>query len=322
MKILVTGASGFIGSAICHSLLGDGHRVVGLTHSRTTARSLRERGIEPLVGDMRDETVLGPAAAEAEVTVLCAQLVFQEQRYTRRRMMEAADAELRSLLAVVSGARERHGRIVYTASSLAFGVGADGWTDESCGFAPLAVARGKAAASQRLLALVAEGQVAGCVIAPGVVYGPGGTFADFASAISRGKVRLSGTGGNYWSPVRVDDLAAAYVRTLDGRADGKALLVVDDQPMQMREVARVIAQAVGVEPPGTIPKFVTRIFAGSPFVDTITASRRCRNQRAKEVLDWQPRFPALADGLPGILDEALEYRRRVRQAKFRRAGRR
>jgi nucleoside-diphosphate-sugar epimerase len=302
MKAFVSGATGFVGSAVCRALRREDIHVTGLTSKSKKTGLLEERGIHPLVGDMRDASVVAPAAAEAEVTILCAQLAFGT-RFTKADMLENARAEMLHVKAAVQGAALQGSRVIYTAGYLVFGAGEDGWTAESCGFDPPAFSEGGVAATRWLLEAVKAKRIKGGMIAPGFVYGPGGMFAEMASQIHAGKFAVPGGGKFHWSPVHVDDLARAYVAALEGKADGKSVLVVDDEPMLMRDIMFTIADELGVKHPRSVPKFMAKLFLGSAMVDGITTSRRCRNTLAKELLGWKPRHPRFRDGVPGVLKE-------------------
>lgn len=302
MHIFVTGATGFVGTGVCQALTDQDHEVVGLTSQKDKARLLEQRGIRPVVGDMRDADVLAPQAEQADVTIMCAQLSL-EGRFNKKRMLQFADAELRSVKAVVQGASKNKRRVIYTAGYLIFGVNRDGWSEEACGFDPPEFSRGGVVASEYLLKHVADGAVTGCVFAPGFVYGPAGFFANVTRLIKAGKFPLPGGGKYYWSPVYIEDLAAAYVAALDGKADGKALLVVDDEPMLMRDIMFAIADGLGAKHPGAVPTFMAKLFMGGAMIDGVTTSRRCRNDLAKQVLGWEPRFSTFRQGLPTVLEQ-------------------
>src|ERR687897_688939 len=62
MKVLVTGASGYIGGSVATALLAAGHRVVGLVRSDERAAKVQGRGIEPLIGTLDDGSLLADAA--------------------------------------------------------------------------------------------------------------------------------------------------------------------------------------------------------------------------------------------------------------------
>jgi nucleoside-diphosphate-sugar epimerase len=302
MKVFVTGATGFVGTNVCSALQKENHEVIGLTSKAEKAPQLSELGITPVVGDMADESVVAPVAEKADATIMCAG-VSGEGRLTRAKMREYGEAEVQSIQAVVKGAARHKRRVIYTSGYLVYGVSEDGWSRESEGFDPPEFSEGGTEASKYLLDQVARGNVNGCMIACGFVYGPAGFFATLVSQIREGKFRMPKGGDYYWSPVYEEDLARAYMLTLDGRADGKGLIVVDDEPMLMRDIMYTIAEAVGAKRPGSVPGFIASLFIGSAMVDGVTTSRRSSNELAKRVLDWKPRFPSFKEGLPKVLEQ-------------------
>lgn len=305
MHVFVTGATGFVGSGICQALLNAGHDVIGLTSKPEKAQKLRDLGIKPLIADMRDQEKIAPIAERADATIICAQLNFNS-RFTKSKLKEFTEADIAHVKAVIAGASQKHRRVIYTAGYLMFGVSPDGWSEEACGFDPPEFAKGGVEASKILLENVAQQNITGCVIAPGFVYGTKGFFTDVVKLIKSGKFGLPGGGNYYWSPVYIEDLVAAYMSALEGKADGKAVLVVDDEPMLMREIMFEIADWINAKRPKNVSKFVAGVFMGDSMVDGMMNSRRCRNNLAKELLDWKPKYPTFKIGLPNIIEELHE----------------
>src|ERR1700686_5077546 len=70
MKILVTGATGYLGAVAADALATRGHQVLGLARSERSANTLRERGIEPVVGDFGDPASLANAVHQSRPDVV------------------------------------------------------------------------------------------------------------------------------------------------------------------------------------------------------------------------------------------------------------
>jgi len=300
MKVFVTGATGFVGSSVCRALIESGHEVTGLARSEEKKNRLIGAGITPIVGDMRDLAIISPAVSDADVTVNCARL-RTEGRFTRKNMFIVDEAARIHLEHIVHAAEKSGGSVIHSSGYLVYGVNQDGWSDENCGCDPPAFSKGFVDTTQYVLEAVNKGRITGCTIAPGFVYGPAGFFLEIVNQIKKGKFGLAGGGNFYWSPVHNEDLGRAYVAALDGRANGKSLLVVDDTPMLMKDIMFEIADRLGVKRPGHFPKPLARLFLGKMMVDGITTSRRCRNDLAKATLIWKPQYPSFSDGFPSIL---------------------
>lgn len=302
MKVFVTGATGFVGSAVSKALLAAGHDVSGLCTSDEKAVLLREAGMMPVVGDMRDASIVGPAAAAADTTVICTYL-RTKGRFTSSKLRDVDTALRKHVEIIVEAASSQKGRVIMSSGYLIFAEGPDGWADEACPLKPPKFSLGFVDTGNWLLEQHKKGVVNGAVLCPGFVYGPSGSFLEMAQMIKKGSMPLAGGGKFYWSPVYIEDLAQGYVAAVEGKADGRIVLLVNDEPMLMRDMMIALADEMGVKRPGSVPKFMAKIFMGAAMVEGFSSSRRCRNTLAKELLGWKPKYATYKEGLPHVVKE-------------------
>src|ERR1700734_94971 len=97
MRVFVTGASGWIGSAVVPELLGAGHQVVGLARSDASANALAAAGAEVVRGDLDDLEGLGKAAAEAAGVI---HLAFKHEAMIAGDFPSAIAADMRAIQAL------------------------------------------------------------------------------------------------------------------------------------------------------------------------------------------------------------------------------
>lgn len=294
-RVLVTGATGFVGGAVARALLGGGHDVVGVVRSRDKARGLAEAGAELVVGDMLVPDTYASAVEKVDAVVHTAQL-GSAGRLTaaRARRIRFADHVMTTALADVCAAAGK--RLVYTSGCFNYGNRGDEWITEATPFAPSPLGVGHAA---EVTALRQRDGLDLVVVSPGFVYGPGGLFKSaFWEQGRQGRLRCIGSGRNYWSCVHVDDLATAYPAALDRAPAGGEYNIIDNTPLPLRSLVDQITDAMGLARVGTIPPWLMSLIIGKPLVDSLVTSFRIGNAKARKELGWTPTYPSVAEGLP------------------------
>jgi nucleoside-diphosphate-sugar epimerase len=298
--VLVTGATGFVGSHVTRALLNRGYEVTGLVRDPAKASSLAEHGATLARGDMLNPSSYQPLVAKVDAVVHTAQYAVGA-RLGRRgvRAIEAADDLMTTTLA---GECQRLGRrFVYTSGCFNYGDHGEDWIGPGTPFAPSPLGRGHV---RQILALrERHGQGLDLVvISPGFVYGPGGLFVSaFCDQLDKGRLRVIGSGRNWWSFVHVEDLAAAYVAAIDRAAPGTEVEAGDGSPIRLRDMVDLLTDALGRKRVGTVPPAVIGLLIGAPLAASLATSFRIRADQALGALGWQPVHASFAEGLPPTL---------------------
>jgi len=221
MRVLVTGASGFLGGSIVPDLVGRGHEVVALARSAVAASAVTELGAEVLRGDLDDPAGLHAAFSRS-----------------------GADA-LTNLASLGFG----HAPIIVAAAEGA-GIGRAVFVSTTAIFTSLP-------AASRAVRIAAEEtiQASGLrwtIVRPTMIYGrPGDRNLSRLLAFVRRSpvVPLPGGGHRLIQPVHVDDLAGFIATALDSDAAvGRAYDVAGPEPLTLREIVEATGQALGRRP--------------------------------------------------------------------------
>ena len=300
MRVLVTGASGWIGSATVVELIGAGHQVLGLARSDASAAALAAAGAEVQRGTIDDVATLRAAAAGSDGVV---HLAFKHDVAFSGGFQQAADADR---LAVETFGEELAGSdrpLVIASGTLGIALGRvaterDGHGPES----PMAHAgagpRARWATAEMTLALASRGVRSSVLRLPPTVHGEGehGFVASLiGTAREKGVSGYIGDGSNRWPAVHCLDAARLFRLALENAPAGSTLHGVADEGIAVREIAEVIGRHLEVPVVSISPEDAGGHFtwlAGFLGLDSPASSALTR-----ELLEWEPAHPALIDDL-------------------------
>lgn len=289
MKVFITGATGYIGSAVAAELLRAGHEVWGLTSSDAKVEELERAGVRPVVGELGDAGSWRGAAARADG------LVHAAFDYAASDPVELDGLAIDTLLSA-AGEGGGHRSFAYTSGVWVLGNTGDRPVDEhSEPGEPFEIVAWRPAHEQAVLG--AGRRLAPAVVRPGVVYGErrGLMVRFFQSAEEEGASTYVGDGANRMALVHRDDAARLYREVLERAATG-VFHAVDGTPMTMADVAVAAGRAAGAsEEPRSVPLPEAREELG-PVADALCLDQVVAARRSAEVLGWTPRYASFREG--------------------------
>ena len=303
MRILVTGATGFVGRAVTQALLANSHDVLALVRTPAKAADLEAAGATLATGDMVQPDTYRPLVDGVEAVIHTAQY-STSRRLTRTKLEQIKAADETMTRALAQACLERHKKFIYTSGCFNYGDHGDAWITEATPEMPSPLGEGHHELAKYLLNLHQQAGLEVVILAPGFVYGPGGLFKiSFYDTLQKGQLRVFGKGENYWSPVHVEDLARAYLQAVERDVPGEVVNVVDDEPLRLRELVDAFTDAAGKPRVGSIPPWILKFIIGGPLVTSLTTSFRVENDKAKRLLGWAPECRSFRDGIPQVVKQ-------------------
>ena len=323
MKILVTGGTGFTGKALVSRLIEAGHNVAALDYKEgLKTRELRDLGAEVVIGSVTDKDIVRQCMKGVAVVHHLA-AAFRELNVPDSYYREVNVGGTRNVLeaALAEGVR----KFIYCSTC-----GVHGNIDNPPGGedAPIQPAdyyqRTKYEAEPVVLEYHKKG-LKSVILRPAAIYGPGDPerFYLIFKRVASGVFPMFGNGKTFYHPLYIDNLVDAFMLAMqEGRGDGEAYLIADEEYLEIEDLVKKTAKALGVEV--RIPHFpvMPLVIAGhvcetvcKPFkitppifprrVDWYRQNRAFKIDKAKRDLGYKP-----AVGIDEGLRRTAEWYRR------------
>lgn len=285
MRVFVTGATGFVGSAVVQELLAHGHAVTGLARSDDSAAQLETAGAAVLRGAIQDLDILRRGADQADGVIHCA---FNHDFSKFAQNSEDDRAAIETMGSVLEGST----RPLLATSGLA--MLAQGRPATEADRLPSPSDHFPRQSEAATLRVAERGVRASVVRLPPTTHGKGDHgFVPTLVRIARetGKAAFVGDGENRWAAGHRLDAARLYRLALEHGAEGGPFHAVAEEGIPMKRIAALIGEQLGLPVASLSPEEAQAHFG--IFAMFVGMDMQGSSERTRGLLGWEPSHPDL-----------------------------
>ena len=300
--VLVTGATGAIGRAVCRDLVVNGYLVMGLVRN-LEARKRLPYAVIPTLGDVRDPSTWEHAIEQADIVIHLALQPLESHGPKEREHAEREAREITGVLDRVATYCRRHKKLmIHTFGALLFEPDPDGWVRETS-----AITSGRGFGIRHAMAYPVfqkhrKRGLRAMSVNPAFIYGRGGWFeSGVLEPMSRGKSTVIGEGLQTMHYLEAMDAASGYRLAIERGVPGEDYLLADDQPSTLGEFTSLVAREMGAPPPKSVLEEDLIPVLGAWAVEAYTTCPRVDSTKARRDLGWTPRYRTIQEGVPVVV---------------------
>jgi nucleoside-diphosphate-sugar epimerase len=288
MNVFITGATGVLGRTVTRLLVDSGHHVRALARNAGNESRLRDAGAEPARGSLFDLTFLRNAIEGCDAILhLATHIPPMSQAAKRDSWRENDKIRTEGTRNLVNVALDTGvSSFVYPGIVFIYPDRDAAWIDSSTPPAPTVLVKSSLDAEAEVNRFTNAGR-RGIVLRMGSFYGPGAESSrDMLRTARRGYLMLFGRSKAYVPMLWIDDAALAVLDAL-AQAPAGIYDIVDDEPLQRKELTAALAQTVGRRWLLRPPTLLLWILSGRNAA-FLARSQRVSNRKFKEATNWTP----------------------------------
>jgi len=293
LKILVTGASGFIGSRLATKLAQKGNTVLALTHDN----KIQDPAVKTISADLTSDSFTAPDEKFDVVFHLAAATPMEKNKKLVRKINYDGTVNLFNQI------KDRTKFLVYVSGLGVFGDPGNKIVDENTSLKPNTdYAKIRLETQKFLETKCKDNSIHFTVAYLGEVYGDGGWFtSQIIDRLKKGSFRMPKAGEYYRCFVNVEDVENALIAIAEKNAFDESFIITDSNPVLFKDFINFTCDKLGVRHPGSIPTFLANTILGGDFVKLLTTSIKTSNKKISKLYSLQ--YPSYKEGIESVISK-------------------
>ncbi len=290
-SVLVTGATGFIGSNLVESLIKNNHSVSSLVRKGKSGHDKSK----VILGDLTDKKIeFGDEQYDCIFHLASHTPLEKNKKIVHKVNLEGTKNLFNQI-------KENTKSFLYVSGLGVYGDTGDKTVDESFPYCPTTeFVKTRLEAQKFLETSCNELGIGFSVVHFGDVYGSGGWFYKFLiKRLLKNTFRLPKGGDYYKGFVHIDDAVGSLVSILEKNAMNDSFIVADSLPTKFKEFVNLTADYIGVRHPGNVPLFLAKAVLGTDLIKLLTTSMIVSNKKISKIYDFK--FPTYKEGIPKVI---------------------
>ena len=297
-SVLVTGATGFIGSRLVEELINKGYEVT----------SLIRKGKE---GNLKSKIVYGDLTEKIDFKNLEFDCIFHLASHTplekNKKILEKVNFDGTKKL--FNEIKSKTKSIIYISGLGVYGETGEVVVDENQKYNPNTdFVKIRLDAEKYLKENSDKHKIDFAVVHFGDVYGPDGWFYEMLiKRLKKNTFRMPKGGKYYKGFVHVDDAVGSMIAVLENKRFNESFIVADSNPVTFKEFANFTADQINAKHPGSVPMFLAKAILGGDLIKLLTTSMKVSNKKISEIYEFK--YSNYKEGIKQIISELNENNR-------------
>jgi nucleoside-diphosphate-sugar epimerase len=309
MKIFIIGGTGLVGSYLIPKLIENKHKVYALTRESNKLIKIHQMNAVPILGDITDPSSYSDLfVPKCDIIVLLAMPSIKPGKRISKKIKKRMRIEVNSFFQNSMELAKKWQAPIILPGGTSYQTNENEIADETWPILRSGLTEIGADTDKMVNDAIQNINPQVIQLIYGKIYGNGGLFRFMFERMVKGKFRILGKGDNYIPNIHADDAALAVLKAIEKMPIGEKFIIADNTPVTLKVFHYHMAELMQSRRPRHIPPFIIKLILGKDLYQVVSMNCRVSNEKARKLLDWEPKYPSYKEGLVHAIKEMKECR--------------